>query len=236
MKKNHYQTLEINESATSEEIKRSYRKLALKYHPDRNPQGDLQTESRFKEIVEAYHILSKPDSKAEYDHYLVRKKNGHQRSHHHDSHSNTATATAKKTEVVTAASLMRQFTTIRRQINDVEDRTRIRQDALYRQLVDLLTINNINLLKSADQQCVRQVIENILQVTKVLNHTYVENLTPRMIKLAGSDNEIISRIYRHNKKHLRKSNCEKRKPFIVIGFVVAAIIAYLIIAFVFARK
>jgi len=55
--KNYYSILEISENATQDEIKKSYRKLALKYHPDKN-NGDSICENKFKEINEAYEILS----------------------------------------------------------------------------------------------------------------------------------------------------------------------------------
>ena len=240
MKKNYYQLLEIDETASSDEIKKSYRKLALKYHPDRNPPGDRYSETLFKQVVEAYAVLSKAHTKAEYDHYLLKKKNGSAHHHHGHRHSNsnvsdTATVTAKRTEVVTAASLLRQFNTIRRRINDVQDSARIKQDALYNELANLLSIHNINILRTGDQNFVRHVIESIQDSCKMLNHSYVQNLTPRLIKLAGSDSHLIKRIYRFNKKHRRKSNWEKKKPFIILGFVAAAIITYLVIAYLYSH-
>jgi DnaJ-class molecular chaperone len=63
MQKDYYKILELNKNATTEEIKRSYRKLALKYHPDKNNGEEI----RFKEITEAYEILSDPKKKQAYD-------------------------------------------------------------------------------------------------------------------------------------------------------------------------
>ena len=54
--KDYYELLEVAKSASGEEIKKSYRRLAMKYHPDRNP-GDKEAESKFKEINEAYDVL-----------------------------------------------------------------------------------------------------------------------------------------------------------------------------------
>ena len=64
--KNYYHILGVNKSASSEEIKKAYRKLALKYHPDRNP-GDKQAEEQFKLISEAYAVLIDPVKKTQYD-------------------------------------------------------------------------------------------------------------------------------------------------------------------------
>ena len=60
--------LAIAKSASAQEIKSAYRKLAQKYHPDRNP-GDSEAEERFKEAAEAYAVLSDADKRARYDRY-----------------------------------------------------------------------------------------------------------------------------------------------------------------------
>ena len=64
--KDYYQILGLNRKASAEEIRKAYRKLALQYHPDRNP-GDKKSEERFKEINEAYQVLSDPQKRVHYD-------------------------------------------------------------------------------------------------------------------------------------------------------------------------
>jgi curved DNA-binding protein len=64
--KDYYKVLGVERKATKEDIKRVYRKLALKYHPDRNP-GNPQAEEKFKEINEAYQVLSDPEKRSRYD-------------------------------------------------------------------------------------------------------------------------------------------------------------------------
>ena len=64
--KNYYNILEISESATMDDIKKSYRRLAIKYHPDKNLNNPLSVE-KFKEVSEAYEILSDPQKKNQYD-------------------------------------------------------------------------------------------------------------------------------------------------------------------------
>ena len=64
--KDYYTTLGVAKTATSDEIKKAYRKLAQKYHPDKNP-GDKQAEDKFKEINQANEVLSDPDKRAKYD-------------------------------------------------------------------------------------------------------------------------------------------------------------------------
>ncbi len=64
--KDYYQSLGVARTASADEIRKEYRKLAMKYHPDRNP-NDKQAEDRFKEINEAYQVLSDPQKRARYD-------------------------------------------------------------------------------------------------------------------------------------------------------------------------
>src|SRR5919204_3620888 len=67
-KRCYYETLEVERTASDGDLKAAFRKLAMKWHPDRNP-GDKSCESRFKEINEAYEILKDPDKRAAYDRF-----------------------------------------------------------------------------------------------------------------------------------------------------------------------
>jgi curved DNA-binding protein CbpA len=66
-KKDFYEVLGLKKDATKEEIRKAYKKLALKWHPDKNPENKKEAEEKFKEIAEAYSVLSDPDKKKEYD-------------------------------------------------------------------------------------------------------------------------------------------------------------------------
>lgn len=65
-KRDYYEVLEVPKTATADEIKKSYRKKAIQFHPDKNP-GDKEAEEKFKEAAEAYSVLSDPDKRAKYD-------------------------------------------------------------------------------------------------------------------------------------------------------------------------
>ena len=66
--KDYYELLEISKDASGDEIKAAFRKLAMKYHPDRNP-GNKEAEQKFKEINEAYEVLKDDQKRAAYDRY-----------------------------------------------------------------------------------------------------------------------------------------------------------------------
>ena len=67
-KRDYYEVLGVEKSASAEEIKKAYRKKAMQFHPDRNP-GDKTAEEKFKEVGEAYEVLSDADKKARYDQF-----------------------------------------------------------------------------------------------------------------------------------------------------------------------
>jgi curved DNA-binding protein CbpA len=73
--KDYYKILGVERQTTSEEIKRAFRRLALQYHPDRNPQNVKEAEEKFKEINEAYEVLSDESKRRQYD-YLTGHMQG----------------------------------------------------------------------------------------------------------------------------------------------------------------
>ena len=74
-KRDYYEVLGVSKNASDDEIKRAYKKMAIKYHPDRNP-DDKEAEAKFKEAAEAYDVLRDPQKRARYDQFGPEGVNG----------------------------------------------------------------------------------------------------------------------------------------------------------------
>ena len=74
-KRDYYEVLSVTRSCTTDELKKSYRKFAIQFHPDKNP-GDKKAEEKFKELSEAYEILSDPQRRQMYDQFGHAAVNG----------------------------------------------------------------------------------------------------------------------------------------------------------------
>ncbi len=72
---NYYEILEVEKNASFNEIKSKYRKLAMKYHPDKNP-NNPKAEEKFKRIGEAYEVIGNKEKRSEYDKKILEKENG----------------------------------------------------------------------------------------------------------------------------------------------------------------
>jgi DnaJ-class molecular chaperone len=84
-KRDYYEILGLSKTASEDEIKQAYRKLAIKYHPDRNPENVKESEEKFKEMKEAYEYLSDPNKRKQYDQF------GHVDPNQHHGNPNTWT-------------------------------------------------------------------------------------------------------------------------------------------------
>jgi molecular chaperone DnaJ len=87
MKRDYYEILGVSKTATADEIKKAYRKVAMQYHPDRNP-GNKEAEEKFKEAAEAYEVLSDADKRAQYDRFGHAGMSGNGRGGHGSGNMN----------------------------------------------------------------------------------------------------------------------------------------------------
>ncbi|RYY19203.1 MAG: hypothetical protein EOO04_22505 [Chitinophagaceae bacterium] len=227
MIENYYTILEISRDASEDDIKKAYRKLALKYHPDKNPSGDKFAESKFKEIVDAYHVLSDRNRRTIYDYDLSK---GH-RKPRNTSHSarnsvrppeqTRPPAIPRATEPITHLTVLKQLTRIRKQVDTVKSKANLKHAELFKALNSVLSLSNIELLKAAaDSTISRRAIDEVLLASKWLSVEYIDRITAKLIKVAGADNEKILEIHLFNKQRKRKAVVDKYLPVVTIATVI----------------
>jgi curved DNA-binding protein CbpA len=217
--KDYYKVLGVLPNATTEEIKKAYRQLALKYHPDRNP-GDKNSEAFFKKVTEAYTILSDPEERENYNWEFKRSQ--------HASYTQQQESSEKKHEPqVTPQVILSVSQEIRKKVVGI-DKRRINQLALYNSLNEMLSVSNLNLLISwGDTKINKLIIKEVMTFWKVLSYPYVDKLTPKLVKLASSDNDTIHKIHLANKHQKYRSYWTRYKG---IALIAALLMSFLIIS------
>jgi curved DNA-binding protein CbpA len=217
----YYKLLGILPTATTYEIKKAYRQLALKYHPDRN-NGDEYSENIFRKITEAYEILSDPEKREKYNWELnLFKQNSNSQNVNENRSSKNNTTNISSTDILKIVK------DIKRQLIAVKpifgiDKSKVNQSILYRSLIELLSNSNISILVSLGENSLnKNIINEVLDCCKYLEYHLAEKIFPKLAKLAGSDNETIRKIYALNKQQKYLNYWRKyRGASLVIGFIV----------------
>lgn len=209
--KDYYKILEVTDAASQNEIKKSYRRLALKYHPDKNF-GQQLYEARFKEIQEAYDVLSDPKKRQDYNY----RRNSDSRSH-----------TQVKTKSYTPPTpqiILNQTIEFRRKVS-VLDPDRVNKLAMFHQIQLLLSNVNVHVLQQHnDNKLNKRIIEEIMFCSRFLPFSNVEQICFQLTALAGTDNYMYQRIYNFSKSIRLKGFWHRYK-------IVAAILVSLLLCF-----
>ncbi|MCW3114898.1 MAG: hypothetical protein JWR18_3294 [Segetibacter sp.] len=184
--KDYYKILEVSPNATNADIKKSYRRLALQYHPDKNF-GNQLYEAKFKDIIEAYKVLS--DVK--------------QREQYNNSRNHYSQPERKKPEHQTSPqTILTQTIDFRRKIAML-DPDRMNKLALFQQIQHLLSRHNISILqKNNDPKLNKRIIEEIMFCSRFLPFAHVERICFQLTAIAGTDNATYRKIYNFS-KHVR---------------------------------
>ena len=229
--KDFYKILEVSRKAKSDEIKKSYRRLAFKYHPDTN-NGSKNLEAKFKQLAEAYKILSDPKERKEYDNDL---KKPFRRS---SNNSRERSGTAKKQQPLSPVIFLHIMKDIRQQLSNF-DKSRIDKVNLYDTLNQLLSDENINfLLNWDDKKTNLQIIDEVLTCCKplgiekhpTLGFIYVEQIAEKLARLAGNDKKTAQRIFKFAKQRKYHVFIAEYRSFISISFLLLVILLFIIIA------
>ncbi len=198
--KDYYKILGIRASASQQEIKKAYRALAVKYHPDKNPHN-VHAEAQFKEVQEAYATLSSPDKREIYDdeRWLAGMggKNRYQ-------------------EEVTPTWLVK----IARELNAslaVLDTHRMSQRALQAYILLILADQHLGiLLHEQDLEANATIIRELIKSTKRLEVQYLDEIEQRLITLANGDEKLLEAIDTKMEERIRRYTWEKALPYFVL--------------------
>ncbi len=204
MKKDYYSILGVTKDSTPTEIKAAYRKLALKFHPDKNP-GDPFFEKMFIEVKEAYDALIALHTKKE--------ENSKTTSNSTETSSKGADNQSKNPQF-DASQLIEK---IIKELKDLEGRVRnksknqLKTEVIFDYLSKILGGDLIKIVRSAHPQKREQVIFAMVPLLRFFSNSEREGLLLKIISIAGADNTLISQIDVKNKESVRTQNSIERK-------------------------
>lgn len=201
MLKDYYKILEVSPAASTVDIKKSYRRLALRYHPDKNF-GNRAYEAKFKEVTEAYKVLSDLRQRQEYNIQVNFYNHSEKR---------------KQPPPPTAAAILQQAIVFRKKIA-VLDPERMNKRALYQRIQQLLGTQNMDILQlNNDNILNKKIIREILFCSRYLPFAQVEKICYQLTALAGTDNSIYKTIYDFSKDTKSREFWNKYKLIIALA-------------------
>ena len=202
--KDYYKTLELTPAATAIQIKKSFRQLALRHHPDINP-GNAIAEARFREIQEAYEVLSDPDKREEYNY-----KRWYNRSIKKEFSNEPLTPAAILAESIRLYNYMLST-----------DTTRVDYDALSYHIRQLLSDRNVTILQqSGNPDSSATLIEKILPAAGALPLRYIEPIVTALLRVAADNAVLVERITAFSKQQRQKSNWQKYQVAVVVAITI----------------
>ncbi len=207
MLKDHYKTLGVSQGATPYDIKKSYRRLVLQFHPDKNP-GDKSAELKFKEVQEAYEVLSHTTKRSDYD-FQYRKQFKTQTLLTPEALYNLA-----KQVHISVASL---------------DKDYINQQIVYKRLYEVLNQRNVSfLVANGNKQINFGIIDESILSMKNLSFSFAEAFSLQLVQLAEGNEEKLKEIRHWLKQKKIQNYFESYKAAavmitVVLLFIVAVV-------------
>ncbi len=197
--KDHYRTLGIEPSAKLPEVKQAYRKLAMKYHPDKNTSIGY-AEVHFREIKEAYDVLSNPGSRKVYD---------------EERWLNGMGARARDQVVITPAWILKECVRLSKHIDTV-DTYRMSHGALTQYIALLVSDAHMSvLLQTNDAAINTAIVTEILKSTRNLHYAYMHRVGNRLAELAGKNEELLQKIKKQIEHSKKQYQWARAKPIVI---------------------
>jgi curved DNA-binding protein CbpA len=197
--KDHYRTLGLQQSASVQQVKQAYRKMAMQYHPDRNSVG--YAEAHFRDIKEAYEVLSHAGKRKAYD---------------EERWLNGMGTRAKDQVVITPEWILKECNRLSRHMEAI-DTYRMSHSALT-EYVDLLLsdAHMAVLLQTDDAETKYKIIDELLKATRGLHYNYMHKVGSRLSELAGTGEELSEKINAIVDARKKQYAWERVKPLIVV--------------------
>ena len=203
--KDYYKILGVQPSATIAEIKKAYRALAFKYHPDKNPENSF-SEAHFKEIQEAYATLSDTYKRDAYD---------------DERWLSGMSSKTKQQEEITPKWLLNICIQLNGSLATM-DTHRMSQNALQAYILLILTDTHFGILQHYnDKETNTKIITEILKATHKLKATYLPEIEKRLIILAAGNQKMLQAIDEHVEERMKAARHEKLLPYVIIIITLA---------------
>lgn len=202
--KDYYKTLKIQPGASHQQVKASFRKLALQHHPDKNP-DNVYAAALFREIQEAYEVLSDPGKREEYN---------YKRWYNRSISKNFVRPVLGPADIIAEANHLHDF------LNSV-NAMRINFDGLSQAMRDILTDQNLAILEQANDQNANKVItDRLLPALQLLPFSYIDPILEKLHRLAVTDQGMKNRLIDFRKQQLRSYHWQRNRPWIVAAATV----------------
>lgn len=201
--KDYYKTLEVPPGAAAEDIKRSYRRLAFQYHPDKNPDNAF-ADAHFKELQEAYAVLSHPHKRSAYDQERWLSGMGYKVRHQ---------------QAITPQWILQEAKKLQQHMQ-VIDTYRMSHLALQEYVLLLLSDSNMSVLQRYnDVPMNHEIINVLLNATQKLGYKYRLNVAVRLRLLAADDEHAKTTIANQLQRHYNQHRLGRYMPLIVVLIV-----------------
>jgi DnaJ-domain-containing protein 1 len=198
--KDYYKTLDVPPNASTDAVKKKFRKLALQYHPDINA-GNEFSALQFRELQEAYEILSHPSKRAKY---------------HFEWQLHFPNDTMHSRQIQSPVSVLESCIRLDEQLS-ATDLFRVNKEAIFLRIQTLLSpVNKAILLQHNDESLNQQVITRLLSASSELPFKYIASIAAELKTVAGANKDSITMITDFVKLARRKSYWEQYYPLMVL--------------------